>query len=51
MTTPCPITPDEKTGSVAWLSGLTWPASGLTTSADSARTDGVAVCYANSASS
>ena len=40
MTTPCPITPDEKTGSVAWLSGLTWPASGLTTSADSARTVG-----------
>ena len=34
------MTPDEKTGSVAWLSGLTWPASGLTTSADSARTVG-----------
>ena len=51
MTTPCPMTPDEKTGSVAWLSGLTWPASGLTTSADSARTVGVAVCDANSASS
>ena len=40
MTTPCPMTPDEKTGSVAWLSGLTWPASGLTTSAVSARTVG-----------
>lgn len=32
ITRPYPITPDENTGSVAWLSNLTWPASGLITS-------------------
>ena len=34
MTRPCPITPDAKTGSVAWLNSFTWPASGLTISTE-----------------
>ena len=40
ITRPYPITPDENTGSVAWLSDLTWPASGLITSVVSVKTVG-----------